>query len=204
MNHVYSSRVTNRQWPWELPKQKRHTEGTIFHQKFLSITIDEIHEMRTLGTRHYAALRIMQQGTLKLGLTGTPLQTSPKVSTIYNMDFSLFNIPQDIASIGRLIGVPHFLTETACDEEKEDSALFRRAKKMDDDGRSLLSAQVDSVRRMQKQFLGSILRRTTDSINWCGQTLLNLPPHEDIVGILNLTKRETDIINERAEAAKAR
>jgi TATA-binding protein-associated factor len=106
--------------------------------------------------------------------------------------------------MARLVGVPHFFTEQSYLEEKEDAAAIRRAKKLDDDGQSVRSLQVLSVRRMQKQFLGSILRRTTDSKNWNGQTLLDLPPHEDIMGVLTLTERETQIINERAEAAKAR
>jgi hypothetical protein len=65
-------------------------------------------------------------------------------------------------------------------------------------------AQVESVRRLQQRFKGHLLRRTIDSVNWCGQTLLNLPPHVDLVGILRLTKRESDILDERAEAAKGR
>jgi TATA-binding protein-associated factor len=92
----------------------------------------------------------------------------------------------------------------AVQEEKDDNAAFRRAKKLDDDGITLRQAQVDAVRRMQAQFAGHILRRTVDSQNWKGQTLLDLPPHKDILGILQLTEREKDIINARAEDARAR
>ncbi|KAF8800887.1 hypothetical protein BYT27DRAFT_7216694, partial [Phlegmacium glaucopus] len=49
----------------------------------------------------------------------------------------------------------------------------------------------------------SILRRTTDSLNWEGKTLLEIPPHKDIIGVLKLTERESNIIQERARAAKA-
>jgi TATA-binding protein-associated factor len=100
--------------------------------------------------------------------------------------------------------VPYFLTEAAYEEEKEDAAEVRKAKKLDDDGRLVRSVQIQSVRRMHKQFRGSILRRTTDSINWIGRTLLDLPPCKEIVGVLTLTKRETDLLSERAEIAKAR
>lgn len=106
--------------------------------------------------------------------------------------------------MGRLIGVPHFLTEAAIEEEKNDNATARKARKLDDDGLSLRTCQVEAVRRMQKQFCGAVLRRTTDSRNWKGLTLLNLPPHREIMGILTLTERETEIIAERAEVAKER
>ena len=106
--------------------------------------------------------------------------------------------------MGRLIGIPYFLTEESVDQELEDKATIRRAKAMDDDGLSLKIAQVELVRRMQTHFVGSILRRTHESVTWDGKSLLNLPPCLDIIGVLALTPRETNILNERAEAAKAR
>jgi len=106
--------------------------------------------------------------------------------------------------MGRLLGVPTFLTQSSWNEEKEDASAIRKAKKADDDGQSLRMVQIPAVRRMQKQFTGHILRRTTDSRNWRDQTLLNLPPHKTIMGVLRLTSRETNIISERAEEAKAR
>jgi hypothetical protein len=41
-------------------------------------------------------------------------------------------------------------------------------------------------------------------LNWKGETLLDIPPYEDIVGILTLTDRESQILQERAEDAKAK
>jgi hypothetical protein len=89
-------------------------------------------------------------------------------------------------------------------EEKEDAAALRKAKKRDDDGISEKIAKIETVRRMQSQFVGHILRRTPASLDWQGNPLLTLPPHKDVIGILDLTQREIDIINERAEIAKAR
>jgi TATA-binding protein-associated factor len=106
--------------------------------------------------------------------------------------------------MGRLVGVPHFFTEAAFMEERDDGTAMRRAKKMDDDGHSLKVTQVEAVRRMHMHFAGFLLRRTTDSLNWKGLTLLDLPRHEDIVGVLELTQRERDIIDQRAQAAKER
>jgi TATA-binding protein-associated factor len=75
---------------------------------------------------------------------------------------------------------------------------------MDDDGESLQIAEVLAVRRMQAQFSGHILRRTTDSVDWRGGSLLDLPPHKTISGVLELTKREVDVIQQRAEDARSR
>jgi|SRR5215475_14592483 len=102
------------------------------------------------------------------------------------------------------MGVPHFLTEASVAEEREDAATIRKASKLDDDGVAVRVAQIEAVRRMQGQFAGHIIRRTTDSKNWMGKTLLNLPPHEDLLGVLNLTEREKKIIADRAQAAKER
>ena len=113
-------------------------------------------------------------------------------------------ISQDIAAMARLLGVPHFLTEASWDEEKGDNALFRKARKADDDGKSLRLAQIDAVSRMRRQISGHILRRTAKSNNWKGEPLIDLPPLKHIIGILKLTTRENNIIQERAEDARAR
>lgn len=106
--------------------------------------------------------------------------------------------------MGRMLGVAHFLTDESIVEDREDAAVTRRAKKLDDDGITLRIAQLEAVRRMQKDFAGSILRRTPSSVDWQGDVLLTLPPHTNIIGIVTLTPREMAIINERAETAKAR
>lgn len=105
--------------------------------------------------------------------------------------------------MGRLVGIPHFFTEDAFSQEKDDAASVRRAKKLDDDGETLLSEQVQAVRRLQTHLKGNFLRRTTDSRDNKGQRLLPLPPYKEILGIISLTEREMSIIQKRAEAAKA-
>jgi hypothetical protein len=106
--------------------------------------------------------------------------------------------------MARLLGVPHFLTDTSWSEEKDDVASFRKAKKLDDDGQSLRLAQIEAVVRLQRQFAGHILRRTATSVNWKGEPLVKLPPLKHIIGVLKLTDRESKIIQERAEGARAR
>lgn len=106
--------------------------------------------------------------------------------------------------MGRLLGIPHFLTDLSVQEHKEDAAAYRKAKKLDDDGHELKRAEIQAVRRMQAQFAGHILRRTTDSVDWKGDNLLNLPRHKEIIGVLTLTDREVGIIQKRAEDARNR
>jgi hypothetical protein len=105
--------------------------------------------------------------------------------------------------MGRLVGVTHFSTEAAFEEEKDDVAALRRAKKLDDDGESLLAEQLQIVKRLQCHLAGHFLRRTTLSLDYKQDVLLPLLPYVEILGILTLTERETAIIQSRAEAAKA-
>jgi TATA-binding protein-associated factor len=105
--------------------------------------------------------------------------------------------------MGRLVGKPHFFTEAAWSEEKDDAAAVRRAKKLDDDGETQLAERVQAVKRLQGHLTGHFLRRTTDSFDYKANPLLPLPPYKEILGIVTLTQRETDIIRTRAASAKA-
>lgn len=106
--------------------------------------------------------------------------------------------------MARLLGIPHFLTESSVDETREDNRLLRRAKKCDDDGLEVQKVNVAAARRIRQQFSGYVIRRTKDSLDWKGEKLLNLPPHKEIVGVLTLTERETTILDQRAQDAKAK
>lgn len=106
--------------------------------------------------------------------------------------------------MGRLLGIPHFLSDESAEEIRSDGAELRKAKKMDDDGLSVQKAQIIAVRRIQKQFIGHVIRRTANSLNWEKKSLLTIPPYKDIIGVLALTDRETGILTQRAEDAKAK
>jgi TATA-binding protein-associated factor len=105
--------------------------------------------------------------------------------------------------MGRLTGIPYFLTEASHTEEKDDETAIRKAKKLDDDGETALAEQLAAVKRRQTQMEGRFLRRSTDSLDYNGSVLVPLPPYKEILGVVKLTERETDIIQERAAAAKA-
>ncbi|KAF5347355.1 hypothetical protein D9756_010004 [Leucocoprinus leucothites] len=110
---------------------------------------------------------------------------------------------KDIASLGRLVGIPYFSTELSHEDDKEDAARLRKAKKLDDDGAALNAERLHTVCRLQDHIRGHLLRRTTASVDCTGKPLLDLPPYQEIIGLLKLTERETDIMADRAEAAKA-
>ncbi|KAF8054476.1 P-loop containing nucleoside triphosphate hydrolase protein [Lyophyllum atratum] len=173
--------------PWDMPTAKGSLTNTLFGQKYLTVTVDEAHRMRNMGRKHTAILRLLEQATIRLAMTATPLHTSSR----------------DLSAMGRIVGLPHFFTEAAWQEEKDDAAAVRRAKTLDDDGLTLHGEQLSAVKRLQDHLGKHFLRRTTDSKDSEGNPLLTLPPFKEIIGVLELTQREADIIQRRAESAKA-
>lgn len=81
MSKAYASKPKAGKQPWELPARKglNSLDNTLFGQHFLSVSVDEIHQMRNAGSKHYGVLCIYKQALVKIGLTGTPLLTGPKV-----------------------------------------------------------------------------------------------------------------------------
>ncbi|THV02122.1 hypothetical protein K435DRAFT_853107 [Dendrothele bispora CBS 962.96] len=174
--------------PWILPRRlSKPLDGMISEQQFLTVAIDELHQVKNIGTKYFSALALAKQASVTLGLTGTPLMTAPK----------------DIASLGRILGIPYFLSRQSIEEGKEYDRNVRKARKLDNDGLELHKTQIRAVSQMQAVFSGHFIRRTQDSKNWLGNKLLDLPPYETIVGVINLTEREKQIMQVRAEEAKA-
>jgi len=83
-NHIEAVRKKNAR-PWDLPRPKGSLAGTIFGQEYLACIIDESHHMRNPGRKHSAALRLLQQATVRLIMTATPLHTSSKVNLNHNV-----------------------------------------------------------------------------------------------------------------------
>jgi hypothetical protein len=116
--------------------------------------------------------------------------------------------------MGRLTGVAHFFTEDAHQEEKNDSANLRKARREqvhdeydgddedEDDEEPIKLCQYSIAQRMQSNFQGRVIRRTIDSKDWKGRSLLNIPPYQAKHAILNLTEREMTIIAAKAEEIK--
>jgi TATA-binding protein-associated factor len=117
---------------------------------------------------------------------------------------------QDLASMGRLVGVDFFFSQKAFDEEKADMKELRRVKaasgedcdplnvEEDEDG-STREIQAAIALRMQGQFEQRVLRRTKDSKNWLGENLIVLPQLHEHTVLLRLRAFEQEIHSKLAE-----
>ncbi|KAJ3497670.1 hypothetical protein NLJ89_g10318 [Agrocybe chaxingu] len=193
-----SGRPAGSKVPWTTPERLPGYEAqaplTLFGQKYLSTTLDEGQNCRNNGAKHSSVLAILALTLIRIIMTATPLQTSTK----------------DLAAMGRLVGIRHFLSEKAFVEEKQDTADLRRAKRelppdydplMGEDDPIKL-AQVKISLRLQSQFEDRVLRRTIDSKNWAGEPLIKLPPCTTVTVFLDLTPRELAILNVLSERVK--
>jgi len=109
--------------------------------------------------------------------------------------------------MGRLLGLPYFLSEEALAEQKADAATIRRTRvDLDDSTEGNLAKDLQMViaQRMQVRFDGHILRRTVESLDWKKEPLVSLPPYEDIMIVVKPTAREMEIISELADGVKER
>lgn len=109
--------------------------------------------------------------------------------------------------MGRLIGLPHFLSDDALDEEKSDATAIRKAKDSEANDASGETSQVFEVQaqialRMKNQFNGQIIRRTSSSKDWEGKDLIALPGYDEHLLIVEPTDREMEIISEHADNVK--
>ncbi|RXW12083.1 hypothetical protein EST38_g13772 [Candolleomyces aberdarensis] len=192
-NSLYSYQPKLLDLPWDYPESvseyKRRLPSTLFGQKFLSVTIDEAQGVKNTGPKHTSALRILDQALVRIVLTATPLHTSTK----------------DIASMGRLVGIPYFFTDKAYQDQVSDNARLRRAKVERDEEEQaeendvadpLKIAQVEISKRMSAYFDNRVIRRVADSKDYDGKKLISLPLLTVIHGALNLTEREKDLLED--------
>ena len=194
--------------PWNRLK-KRETynqavKNTLFCLQFLSVTVDEAHEFRNMGPKLLGVLEILKLGTVRMILTATPLQTSTKVGSKNPQDSSRLSFLQDLANMARMVGIDYFTTQEALDEEKADVAEVRRAKVAlgeeydpldvrEDSDDPIREVQDSIARRIQAQFEGRVLRRTIDSKNWLGESLISLPMLHEHMVLLSLQPFEREI-----------
>jgi TATA-binding protein-associated factor len=112
--------------------------------------------------------------------------------------------------MARLVGIEYFFTQSAFDEEKADAADIRRAKaslgedynpldlqQKDED--PIRQVQAQAAHRIQTQFERRVLRRTTESKSWEGQSLIKLPKLHEHIALLTLQPFEREIHSHLAE-----
>ncbi|KAF9033680.1 hypothetical protein BDP27DRAFT_1374971 [Rhodocollybia butyracea] len=156
------------------------------------------------------SIDIFQYDCPKSGNPGFWDPTGPFHSSKHQLQNRIILVTHSVVSSEQL-----FPTQTRADQAGSNCdassyitqgifALFSMTRvEIDDDGLSIQKAQIIAVRRIQKQFFGHVLRRTANSLNWEKKTLLTIPLYKDIIGVLSLTDRETEILTQRADDAKA-
>lgn len=81
---LYTKDRSPKSLPWDLPTPVGNFDAlaptTLFGREYLTCVIDEAQGVRNLGSKHSAALAILEKSIVRLVLTATPLQTSTKVS----------------------------------------------------------------------------------------------------------------------------
>ena len=75
----HASKRNKRPWDLPNPKQNAPKHRTLFSQKYLTFIIDEAHDMRNVGVKHWASLSMSKNSLVKVAATATPLQTSHTV-----------------------------------------------------------------------------------------------------------------------------
>ena len=110
-----------------------------------------------------------------------------------------------------MVGIPHFLSPKAYEEEKNDLSLIRQAKNSvseevdnPEDAEAVRACVIGITQRMQAHFKDRIIRRTADSLDWKNEPLISLPPWKEIMVIVKITSREMEIISELADSVKER
>jgi hypothetical protein len=189
-------------------------------RQFLTVSIDEAHEMRNLNSNFYATLEITKVAIIKLLSSGTPLYTSPKVcllSLSVNMNSEF---PQDLCNLGRLARIPYFVGRDGDDREKEHWKKLRAARRaltredkeeaaahtiqrMSGEQteyeepevkmriRKVTSAWIAAIKR---GYSGRVIRRTVESKTFDGRKVNDtLVPYTMVIVPVHLDNAELDI-----------
>ena len=158
--------------------------AAIFKQRYLSVVIDEAHDIRN-RTRSFSYL--CREAPVALLMTATPLHTSPV----------------DLYNLGAMIGIPKLASESAFDSFQSSMKEIAKLKKkvtgddLEDERERLANtagtaidyeeimplsvskvrdASMEVVRELGRSFLGRIIRRTAASKDWKGDALNQLDP----------------------------
>ena len=97
---------------------------TLFDESraFGIFVLDEAHNLRIRNKFHIGATELQIRSAVTLGMTATPVMTSPVVSFDYNARPATTNtVLKDLVNIGRFLGFPKFA------EDPEEMENYRRA-----------------------------------------------------------------------------
>ncbi|KAH6905671.1 P-loop containing nucleoside triphosphate hydrolase protein [Coprinopsis sp. MPI-PUGE-AT-0042] len=172
--------------PWSHPEKREDfdvdVKKTLYGFKYLTVIFDEAQSSRNYGSKHSAALLILDRCLVRLVLTATPLQTRT----------------EDISAMGHLVGIPYFSSEDYLAHQIKYLADARRARVDKDKGEwdgvncPVQALQLAETAHLRDKFDNRVIRRTRDSLDNLGSPLLSLPPcfFHDIVVNLQDWERE--------------
>lgn len=109
-------------------------------------------------------------------------------------------------ALGRVLGIPAFLTNKSIEDDAHLDRQIRLAKNSNSATKGQIEADVLALQKqatnaIQCLWEGRLIRRTVVSKNEKGEAIVNLPPYKTIVGLLMLQQWERDIIEEIAVRA---
>ncbi|KAJ8085323.1 hypothetical protein PM082_004119 [Marasmius tenuissimus] len=185
----HSPPLEKRDVPWEMPDPTRKLNKTLFGQRYATVTIDEAHEFRRTGPKFLSAFLVCQKAQLRILATGTPLHTNSS----------------DVVSLGRLMQLPYFLSQSGLQKTRDDAnQLVKSRPSAGDDRREFLALQIRITREYQAEIIGNMIRRTARTLDYLGRPLLpNLPGKLKIHLVVIPTEREKRITAAVAKKAKA-
>ncbi|TFK16514.1 hypothetical protein FA15DRAFT_742895 [Coprinopsis marcescibilis] len=184
---LYTSSRATKGLPWDPCEQTRNypirVKSTLYGLEYLTVSWDEAQALRNTGPMHLSALLLLEQAKVRMILTATPLQTSIK----------------DIAAMGRIMGIPYFLSNQAHRDQMADLATVRRAKlerdeECEEDDDPLKEVQAAICLRLREKFEGRIIRRTSSTLSPDNKPLIDLPELHIIRGAIKLTDREYEVL----------
>lgn len=106
--------------------------------------------------------------------------------------------------MGRLAGIPYFFSYQSYSNQTADNKTLRKAKTSmarEDDERDpdvdlLKDAQVEISLRLRNRFENRVIRRVGSSKDSNGKPLISLPPLTIIPGVLDLSEREKELLED--------
>ncbi|KAI6116603.1 P-loop containing nucleoside triphosphate hydrolase protein [Pisolithus croceorrhizus] len=168
---------------------------TVFGHEFLGLIIDEAHKARKFNKFHQAVHALRKQSAMMIAMSATPVMTHL----------------QDLWIMGSLMGIPALKNKAKFEEMSRETSRAqtkdRRAERESsgDRLRGLLAGAESSaldkstatcpvlqqwVPFLREVFSKHVIRRTLDSVDYCGKKIFGLPPYQERVMLLELREWE--------------
>ncbi|KAG2361110.1 P-loop containing nucleoside triphosphate hydrolase protein [Suillus spraguei] len=174
-------------------------------QKFLTVSVDEVHDMRNLTAQFYATLEVTRASIVKLLASGTPLYMGP----------------MDLCNVGCLARIPYFMGKSGDERDKEHVKQLRAARRTmtqedkndaaahtvrllaggattnDDEPEARIrirDAMTKWINNIKCGYRGRVIRQTVDSQTFDGKKINDtLMPYKMVIVPVQLNEKELEI-----------